>query len=246
MPSNRIPRYAFVIDPARCIDCRACLVACRAEWDTPLGQTRIWVRDSGVQGSFPDLRQEFAPYQCQHCMDPWCVDACPTGATYQRDDGIVMIDTDACIGCGFCVEGCPYHVRFINSETGKADKCTACFHRVDRGEMPACVETCIGGARMFGDINDPESTVSLAIKGRAAKRLITESVDTGPMVYYLTDLEDAGWTVNPTPVNKPSAEAFWERLAMPFVKGAIGLAFVGQASAFVMQLLKGEREFDEM
>jgi tetrathionate reductase subunit B len=245
--ASRIPRYAFVIDPERCIDCRACLVACRAEWKTPLGQTRIWVRDSGVKGQFPNLERDFLPFQCQHCQDPWCVQACPTGATYQRDDGIVMIDENACIGCGFCVENCPYHVRFINEETGKADKCSACFSRVDAGEAPACVATCIGGSRMFGDINDPESDVSRAIHGKHVTRLITPLVDTGPMVYYLGDVQQSDRViVDPTPVSLPSAEVFWQKAALPFAKAAIGLAFIGQAAAFIMQLVKGETEFEEM
>ena len=245
MPSPKTPRYGFVIDPKRCIDCRACLVACRAEWDTPLSQTRIWVRDSGMIGQYPKLSQQFVPYQCQHCEDPWCVAACPTGATYKREDGIVVVDADACIGCGFCVESCPYGARFINTTTGKADKCSACYPRVDRGEMPACVETCLGGARMFGDFNDPESDVSKAIRGRKVTRLITDKVDTGPMVYYLDDIANPV-TVNPIPTTLPSAEAFWQKAALPFVKGAIALAFVGQMGAFIMQLVKGEREFDEM
>lgn len=239
------PRYGFVIDVERCIDCRACLVACRAEWETPLGQTRIWVRTSGLQGELPNLSQAYIPYNCQHCEDPWCVEACPTGATYKREDGLVLVDEDACIGCGFCVEACPYHARFINEDTGKVDKCSACQPRVDRGEQPACVATCIGGARMFGDFNDPESEVSQAIKGRKVTRLTTDLVDTGPMVYYLGEMENPV-TVLPIPTNKPSAEKFWSKLAIPFAKAAIGLVFVAQAGAFMMQLLKGEREFDEM
>ncbi len=239
------PRYVFVIDPARCIDCRACLVACRAEWETPLGQTRIWVRDSGVQGKFPELTQQFIPYNCQHCEQPVCVEACPTGATYQREDGLVVIDEEACIGCGFCVEACPYYARFINERTGKADKCSGCAPRVDAGEMPACVATCLGGSRLFGDINDPESTVAKAVAGRGVTRLITEQVDTGPMIYYLEPPTNPV-IVNPTPTTLPAAEQFWQKAALPFVKAAIALAFVGQAGAFVMQLVKGEREFDEM
>lgn len=239
------PRYAFVIDPGRCIDCRACMVACRAEWETPLGQTRIWVRDSGVQGIYPDLSQQFVPYQCQHCEDPVCVEACPTGATFQREDGLVVIDSDACIGCGLCVEACPYGARFLNKDTGKADKCSGCAPRVDAGELPACVATCIGGARLFGDIRDPESAVSKAIAGRGVTRLITDEVNTGPMTYYLQPIQNEA-VVQPVPTSLPTPEVFWQKAAIPFVKGAIALAFIGQAGAFVMQLLKGEREFDEM
>ncbi len=238
-----VKRYAFVIDPRRCIDCRACLVACRAEWNVPLGHTRIWVHDGGVKGTFPDLYREFVPHQCHHCADPWCVQACPTGATYQREDGIVMIDEEACIGCGLCVNACPYGARFRNPETGKAEKCSACFHRVDQGELPACVATCVGGARMFGDLNDPESEVSKAIKGRRVYRLITDEVDTQPMTLYLAPIESEG--VYPRPPEPLPAETFWKRVALPLVKGAIAATFLAQAGAFLLQLLKGEDEFEE-
>lgn len=238
-------RYAFVIDPRRCIDCRACLVACRAEWNTPSGQTRIWVHSDGPKGQFPNLSQAFTPAQCHHCEDPWCVAACPTGATFKRDDGLVLIDEEACIGCGLCVNACPYQARFRNLETGKADKCSACFHRVEAGEMPACVATCIGGARLFGDLNNPESTVSKAIAGKAIYRPITNEVNTLPMTLYLSPPEGTAVQISPQPRPPVPAETFWRDIALPVVKAAIALAFGGQALAFVFQLLKGENEYEE-
>ncbi len=239
-------RYAFVIDPARCIDCRACMVACRAEWNTPAGQTRIWVHSDGPRGQFPNLSQTFVPAQCHHCEDPWCVSACPTGATFKRDsDGLVLIDEEACIGCGLCVNACPYQARFRNLETGKADKCSACFHRVEAGEMPACVATCIGGARLFGDLNDPNSTVSQAIAGRAVYRPINDQVNTRPMTLYLSPPDASAVQVSPSPRQPVPAETFWHTVALPVVKAAIALAFGGQALAFIFQLFKGENEYEE-
>ncbi|MFN8373044.1 MAG: 4Fe-4S dicluster domain-containing protein [Anaerolineae bacterium] len=239
-------RYGFVIDPARCIDCRACLVACHAEWNTPPGQTRIWVHSDGPQGEFPNLSQTFVPAQCHHCEDPWCVQACPTGATYKRDeDGLVLIDSEACIGCGLCVNACPFQARFRNTVTGKADKCNGCFTRVEAGEMPACVATCIGGARLFGDFNDPESSVSKAIRGRTVYRPINDQVNTQPMTYYLSPPNAAAIQVSPEQREPVSADVFWHAVAIPFVKFAVAAAFGGQAIAFIFQLLKGENEYEE-
>ncbi len=238
-------RYAFVIDPARCIDCRACMVACRAEWNTPAGFTRLWVHSDGPKGTFPNLSQTYVPVQCHHCEDPWCVQACPTGATYKREDGLVLINEAACIGCGLCVNACPYQVRFRNPETGKADKCSACFTRVDAGEMPACVATCIGGARLFGDLNDPESMVSKAIMGRTVYRPVTSEVNTQPMTLYLQPPDATAIQVKPEPRQPVPAEAFWHGVGLPLVKAAIAATFLGQAAAFVVQLLKGENEHEE-
>ena len=238
-----VKRYGFVIDPARCIDCRACLVACRVQWNVPEGKTRNWVYTTGVQGVFPDLSQQFIPAQCHHCSDAPCLEACPTGATYRREDGIVVIDEEACIGCGLCVNACPYGARFYNEEKGTADKCNACYTRVDRGEMPACVATCVGGARLFGDLNDPQSDVRLAMEGRAVYRPIND-VDTQPNTYYLEPL-DAQSEVWPQAKAPTAAESFWQRVAVPGTKLAIGAAVVGQALAFAVQLLKGESEFED-
>ncbi|MER3514292.1 MAG: 4Fe-4S ferredoxin [Chloroflexota bacterium] len=242
----QVKKYGFVIDPQRCIDCRACLVACRAENNVPLGATRIWVYDLGVQGTFPNVSQQFVPYNCMHCDDPPCVEVCPSQATYKREeDGIVVIDQQACIGCGLCLPACPYHARFINPETGKADKCNACLQRVEQGEAPACVATCIGGARLFGDLNDPNSEVSIALRNaRRVTRLTVPGVDTGPNIYYINDEVDAT-KLAIHPPEMPAADTFYRRIVIPGVLAAAGLTFLGQAAAFARQLVKGESEYEE-
>jgi tetrathionate reductase subunit B len=241
-----VKKYGFVIDPRRCIDCRACLVACRAENNVPLDHTRIWVYDTGVKGEFPNLSQQFVPYNCMHCDRPPCVDVCPSQATYKRpEDGIVVIDEQACIGCGLCLPACPYHARFINPQTGKADKCNACLQRVEQGEAPACVATCVGGARLFGDLNDPNSEVAKVIReAKSVTRLAAPGVDTGPNIYYIND------DVNPQdlalhPPEMPAADGFYKWIVIPGVLAAAGATFLGQAAAFARQLRKGENEFDE-
>ncbi len=244
--ANQVKKYGFVIDPRRCIDCRACLVACRAENNVPLDHTRIWVYDQGVVGQFPNLTQQFVPYNCMHCDEPPCVEACPSQATYKRkEDGVVVIDTDACIGCGLCLPACPYHVRYINPQTDKADKCNACLQRTQQGEAPACVATCVGGARLFGDLNDPTSEVSIALReAKTVKRLPAVSVDTGPNIYYINDPVDEQKLAVTAP-QMPASETIYQKLIIPGILGAVGVMFLGQAVAFAKQLRKGESEFEE-
>ena len=152
-----MPRFAMVIDLARCVGCQACSVACSDEWEVPIGKARTHVRNTGIVGTFPHLTSTFHVAQCNHCDHPPCVLPCPTGATYQADNGIVKVDQSLCIGCGYCVEACPYGARFMNPRTNKVDKCDFCSARVERGEQPACVNTCTAHAKFFGDLEDPQS-----------------------------------------------------------------------------------------
>lgn len=236
-------RYAFVIDVSRCIDCRACLVSCRVENQVPAGHTRIWVKDLGVEGDYPALAQTFVPYNCMHCDEPPCVDVCTSGATYKdQETGLVQIDQAACIGCGLCIPACPYSARYLDEQRGVADKCSGCVQRLERGQQPACVQTCVGDARLFGDLNDPGSTVSAALKNaRSVQRLASDGVDTGPNIYYING-DVLRPELLPREPTYTAAETFWRKVAIPAVAAGVGLAFVGQAAAFAKQLLEGEEE----
>jgi len=182
--SERKVQYGMLIDTRRCIGCHACTVACKAEFDVPLGSTRSWV-EYVEKGNYPNVSRSFLPRLCNHCSEPNCVAVCPTGATYKRkEDGIVVVDPDICIGCKYCIQACPYDARFINPVTGTADKCDFCLHRVSQGLVPACVETCIGKARIFGDINDPDSEISRLIATNPVSVLRPEK-GTQPNVFYI-------------------------------------------------------------
>jgi len=181
-------QWAMLIDVRRCIGCQACTVACIQENAVPEGSFRTVVSTYSVKltdGTQP-AGTYVLPRLCNHCDNPPCIPVCPVGATFKRDDGMVVIDGDRCVGCAYCVQACPYDARFINHETNKADKCTFCAHRVDAGLLPACVETCVGGARIFGDINDPDGELSRRLKeAQSQLKVLKPELETSPRVFYI-------------------------------------------------------------
>ncbi len=179
----REKRYALVIDSRKCLNCKACVVACRAENQVPLGHSRNWIGEEH-RGTWPKLMASFEPEQCHHCANPSCVRVCPTGASWQRDDGIVLVNEEDCIGCRYCVVACPYGARFFREDKGVVEKCTFCANRLARGEMPACVETCPSKVRVFGDLNDAGGQLQELLRTRhySVKKAETGN---GPQIYYL-------------------------------------------------------------
>lgn len=207
-------RYGMVIDTKKCVGCHVCAMACKTENNLPndVWWNRIFTDNGGemgfdmVGGSYPDnLQFGYVPVACQHCENPACVKVCPVGATYKDPEtGVVRQDYDKCIGCRMCLAACPYTgVRSFNWEEpayyadfalGDADaakhekhtveKCIFCTQRVARGEQPACVADCIGRARHFGDLDDPNSEVSKLLASREYTQLHAE-FGTKPSVYYL-------------------------------------------------------------
>jgi molybdopterin-containing oxidoreductase family iron-sulfur binding subunit len=196
----------MVIDLKRCIGCYGCQVSCKAENGTRPGTTyaRVVKKETGT---FPNVRRISIPVLCNHCADPPCVDVCPSGASQKRDaDGIVFVDGDMCVGCRACVMACAYGARYFqdrsrtyfgNGEanayekakyethpTGVVEKCDFCRHRLEQGLEPACVANCMSKARIFGDLDDPESEVSRLIRENDGAQLNPE-LDTNPSVYYL-------------------------------------------------------------
>lgn len=183
-------RYAMAIDLRKCVGCQACTVGCSIENQAPIGQFRTTVKQYEVTVNGVTEQQEvkafMLPRLCNHCENPPCVKVCPVQATFQREDGIVMVDNQRCVACAYCVQACPYDARFINHETYTADKCTFCAHRLEQGLLPACVETCVGGARMIGDLKDPHSTIShFLAENQADIKVLKPEVGTKPHVFYV-------------------------------------------------------------
>lgn len=181
-------RWAMVVDLAKCIGCQACTVSCIYENAVPDGSFRTIVSTYEVSDG-KSTAMVMLPRLCNHCADAPCIPVCPVNATWQQPDGIVVVDANRCVGCAYCVQACPYDARFINHDTQKADKCTFCNHRVQAGLLPACVESCVGGARIFGDLNDPASLVA-KIVAKGDTKVLKPELGTAPHVFYL-GLEDA-------------------------------------------------------
>lgn len=176
-------RYAMAIDTRKCVGCSDCSIACNDENGVPGGYTRSWVVEK-VRGKYPNTSMIMQSERCNHCDNAPCVRCCPTGSSYVVEGGIVMVDPKKCIGCGACVESCPYDARYM-SPNGIADKCTFCYHRVEDGLNPACVDVCPTNCMYFGDIDDPTSEISQLLLERSYEVLKTEA-GTKPQVYYLT------------------------------------------------------------
>ena len=176
--------WGMVVDLRKCIGCQACTVACIMENDVPEDAFRTHVSVYELVKDGQDPAMVMLPRLCNHCDDPPCLPVCPVEATFKAENGEVLVDASKCVGCAYCVQACPYDARFINHETQVADKCTFCFHRTQAGLLPACVETCVGGARNFGDLNDPESEVSRLLRENEVSVLRPE-MHTNPNVYYI-------------------------------------------------------------
>lgn len=202
-------KLAIGIDLRRCIGCNTCALACKMQNNVPDGMlwnrvlTEGCDRFDSAEGVYPHLTRTYLPLACQHCENPACERVCPTGATYKDDKGRVEIDYDKCIGCRMCMAACPYNARTFNwndpvratgasygdarvpeRARGVMEKCTLCKERTDEGDEPMCVRCCPADARIFGDLDDPDSAVSRLRRDQGAEVLL-EDKGTRPQVFYV-------------------------------------------------------------
>ncbi len=257
----------MIIDIDKCIGCHACTIACKAEWEVPAQFGRNWVYRLGPAQTSQGLSYTYYPGLCNHCDQPSCVDVCPadpvsmtfkdakTGKTVTMEvaatwkdpfNGTVQIDKKRCIGCGACRDACPYGARYINEDLaddesmGKADKCTYCVERLAEGLEPACVQTCLAGARIFGDLDDPESEVSKYVK-KGAKGLTSPAVQIGPnSMYYGSKKADMELLMQSAPQEMPEASLrrrMLAQMAKPAMKKLEKIGLLGVAGSLLVSSL---------
>jgi len=142
-------RYLIYLNSKRCIGCHGCEVHCKVNKRLPVGPILCEIRHTPMVSVRGVPKTEFSFRSCYHCEDPFCVSICPTGAMRRREDGIVYIEEEECIGCMACAGACPWDVPQHNPATGKAVKCDYCKDRVDAGRKPACVTKCTTHALNF-------------------------------------------------------------------------------------------------
>ena len=201
-------KLAIAVNTSRCVGCHTCSLACKMSNNVPDGM--LWNRVltegcdviDGAVGTYPNLARNYLPLACQHCENPACKRVCPTGATYKDDMGRVEIDYDKCIGCRMCMAACPYNARTFNWEEpvriqggnyghrdvpvrpkGVMEKCTLCPERTAEGKEPMCVACYPAGARVYGDLDDPNSEIS-RLKRERTVRILLEDMGTEPQVFY--------------------------------------------------------------
>ncbi len=201
-------KLAIAVNVGRCVGCHTCSISCKMSNNVPDGMlwNRVLTENSevidGAVGVYPALSRDYLPLACQHCENPACQKVCPTGATYKDGKGRVEIDYDKCIGCRMCMAACPYNARVFNwtepvrsagANYGEADvpvrpkgvmeKCTLCSERTDRGDAPMCVTCCPARARVYGDLDDPDSEISKIAREKNV-RILLEEMGTSPQVFY--------------------------------------------------------------
>jgi Fe-S-cluster-containing dehydrogenase component len=203
-------KFVMVIDLARCKNARKCVKACQKMHHLP--EEKEWLQVRYMKDS-EDSAPYWFPKTCFHCDNPPCVKVCPVDATFKRQDGLVLIDTDRCIGCKFCMAACPYSTRVFNwaepelpaevmclpyspetsvpSKVGTVEKCDFCPDMARAGELPDCVKACPNGVFYFGDQNEDvvtngDETVKFSdiIRDRGGYRF-AEELGTEPRVWYL-------------------------------------------------------------
>ena len=185
-----MPRYVMAIDASKCLNCKACLIACQQRNAVPYGLSRNWVRETPDTASPSGWR--YQPGACMHCGEPSCVDACPTHATYKAEDGVVMVDETRCIACGSCMRACPYQARHIDPARRVVDKCDYCAPSRAEGMSP--VSKVLGSHKVtFVEAKDAPTKPTLAYLNDVADKHWPKAESAGPVGFMGTVATGVRW-----------------------------------------------------
>lgn len=215
-------RFGYAINLSLCNGNGRCVEACHREnnhdrdanqsyirvFEMPKGTTDLAHGNASYEHDVPQEGKYYLPVQCFQCENPPCVDVCPVEATWQEEDGIVVVDYNWCIGCRYCQAACPYHARRFNWKepeipaeeinpdqgylsnrirpAGVVEKCHFCLHRTREGRMPACLEACPTGARLFGNLLDPDSDIRWVLANKRCF-VLKEELGARPTLFYFFD-----------------------------------------------------------
>lgn len=205
-PSGNGKWFGIGFDIKKCIGCASCTRACKIENSLSMEPFffRNWIEqytitnddrvlvsspNGGIDGFKQPVPDEdiyktfFVPKMCNHCEKSPCTQVCPVGASFESPEGLALVDKSYCIGCGYCVQACPYGCRYIDPAAGVVDKCTLCYHRLKKDMDPACMMICPTGARIYGDLNDKKSKISLFIKEHNCS-VLKPQLNTGSKLFY--------------------------------------------------------------
>ena len=254
---RKLPVVAKYIDTTTCIGCKACEVACQ-EWND---LKAVATRQTGSYQTMPELDAEFwnlirfnerehdgglvwlmRKDQCMHCEEPGCLAACPApGAIVQYENGIVDVNPSACIGCGYCLTGCPFNVPKFETADGKMAKCTLCVDRVGSGLEPACVKACPTGCLQFGTKDDMVALGNARVEQLKANGFANAALYDPPgvggtgVVTVLRHGDHPEWYGLPRDPSVPVAVRFWKSVLRPLGVVAIFGAVLGAIGHFMYQ-----------
>jgi formate dehydrogenase iron-sulfur subunit len=233
--------YAFLIDQDRCIGCQACVVACKAGNERPLGSNYIEIRET-VRGQLPDLVGSFAHHRCFHCADAACVTVCPTG-TLSKWNGLTVVNMDKCSGCGYCTDACPFKVPTLAND--RVSKCVACFDLVQEGLAPWCAQTCPSQAIQFGERDKllaKAKTRVAALKVRHVNAQVYGEAQLGGLGLLMILLDKPAVFGLPEAPQSSAQLDVWQRVAQPASIGISALSVVVTGLAFVIARRQHQRE----
>ncbi len=245
------------VDTSLCTGCKACSVACKTWNDLPAEKNRLvtsyqaqkdYTYNTWTYISFHEKYENgkmnwlMFKHQCYHCAEPSCMKACPSEAIYKTDSGYTIIDQEKCIGCGYCVTNCPWHVPKTNTAINKTFKCTGCIDRVENGIAPSCVSTCQPGALKFGEkdemLNLAKERLAEVIKTHPKAQLYGDNVMGGTTYLYLI-LDEPGVYGLPAKPSTPLSLTLWKDIVHPLGGIAIGGAALVVAAGVLANFARG-------